>query len=73
VRFGLTHDLDSYHPLRIAFHERAAIARDLWNAHSLGAALGFVLGPPGWRPGGSGDTAAARRPSEAAEAAAQPA
>jgi len=73
VRFGLTHDLDSHHPLRIAFHEWAAIARDVWRAPSLRAALGFVLGPPGWRPGGGDDTAAARRRNAAAAAGAQPA
>jgi sterol desaturase/sphingolipid hydroxylase (fatty acid hydroxylase superfamily) len=72
VRFGLTHDLGSFHPLRIAFHEWAAIARDLRRAPSAGAALGLVLGPPGWRPDGRGATAEALR-GAAAEAGAQPA
>jgi sterol desaturase/sphingolipid hydroxylase (fatty acid hydroxylase superfamily) len=72
VRFGLTHDIDSYHPLRIAFHEWVAIGRDVWRARSLADALGFVLGPPGWRPGGAGATAAAL-PAEEGSAGAQPA
>ena len=70
VRFGLTHDLASHHPLRIAFHEWAAIARDVRRSRSLGDALGFVLGPPGWRPGGQ---AVSARRSEATETGAQPA
>jgi sterol desaturase/sphingolipid hydroxylase (fatty acid hydroxylase superfamily) len=70
VRFGLTHDLASHHPLRIAFHEWAAIARDVRRSRSLGDALGFVFGPPGWRPGGQ---AVSARRSEATEAGAQPA
>jgi sterol desaturase/sphingolipid hydroxylase (fatty acid hydroxylase superfamily) len=73
VRFGLTHDLASHDPLRIAFHEWAAIARDVRRARSLGAALGVVAGPPGGRPGGAGDTAVARRGRHAAETGAQPA
>jgi sterol desaturase/sphingolipid hydroxylase (fatty acid hydroxylase superfamily) len=73
VRFGLTHDLGSHHPLRIAFHEWLAIARDVRRAPSLGAALGFVLAPPGWQPGGGEDTAAALRRRAGLEAGAQPA
>jgi sterol desaturase/sphingolipid hydroxylase (fatty acid hydroxylase superfamily) len=71
ARFGLTHDLASHHPVRIAFHEWVAIARDVRRAPSPRAALGFVLRPPGWQPGGKGATAAALR--RAAPAGAQPA
>src|SRR4030095_1122396 len=34
VRFGLTHDLGSHNPLRIAFQEFAAVLRDAWRAPS---------------------------------------
>jgi sterol desaturase/sphingolipid hydroxylase (fatty acid hydroxylase superfamily) len=50
VRYGLTRNIDSFNPLVIAFHEIAAIARDVRRAHSLREALGYVFGPPGWSP-----------------------
>jgi sterol desaturase/sphingolipid hydroxylase (fatty acid hydroxylase superfamily) len=56
-RFGLVTNIDSYNPLRIAFHEWLALFRDLARARSLREALGYVFGPPGWRPDGSGPTA----------------
>jgi sterol desaturase/sphingolipid hydroxylase (fatty acid hydroxylase superfamily) len=49
VRFGLTHDIDSYNPLRIAFGEFAAVIRDAGRAASWRARLGALFGPPGWR------------------------
>ncbi len=56
VRYGLTKNVDTFHPVRIAFHEWAALVRDVRSAASLRDALGFVLAPPGWRPGGAGQT-----------------
>lgn len=56
--YGLTTNLDTYHPVRIAFHEWAAIARDVRGARSLRHALGYILGPPGWSPDGSRQTSA---------------
>jgi sterol desaturase/sphingolipid hydroxylase (fatty acid hydroxylase superfamily) len=50
VRYGLTKNIDSFNPLVIAFHEIAAIARDVRRARSLRDALGYVFGPPGWSP-----------------------
>lgn len=50
VRYGLTTDIDTYNPLRVAFHEWAAIASDLRAADSWRERLGHLLGPPGWRP-----------------------
>lgn len=57
-RYGLIHNIDTYNPLRIAFHEWAAMVRDVSSARSLREAGGYVFGPPGWRPDGSGATAA---------------
>lgn len=54
--YGLTKNLESFHPMTIAFHEWVAIARDLREARSARDALGFLLGPPGWRPDGKGVT-----------------
>jgi len=50
VVFGLTKDIDTYNPLRIAFHEYAAIGRDVARARSFGEALGRVFRGPGWKP-----------------------
>ena len=57
VVYGITHDLTTYNPLRIAVHEFVAIARDLGRARSLKAALGYLFAPPGWSPDGSTLTA----------------
>ena len=57
VRYGLTKNIDTFHPLRIAFHEWAAMLRDAARASSWRARLGFLLAPPGWSPDGSSLTA----------------
>jgi len=48
VEYGITKDLTSYNPLVIAFHEYAAIARDLRKARSVREAFGYVWRRPGW-------------------------
>ena len=53
VVYGLTTDLQTYHPVRIAFHELAAIARDVMRAPTLRARLGYLFAPPGWSHDGS--------------------
>ena len=57
-RYGLIHDIDTYNPIRIAFHEWVAMARDIRRARSFREFRKYVFGPPGWRPDGSGSTAA---------------
>lgn len=52
VRYGIVKNIETYNPIRIAFHEWAAIARDLFRARSFREAAGVVFGPPGWRPAG---------------------
>jgi sterol desaturase/sphingolipid hydroxylase (fatty acid hydroxylase superfamily) len=61
VRYGLTTNLASKNPLVIAFHEFAAIARDVRGAASWREALAYVFGPPGWSPDGSRKTSAQLR------------
>jgi sterol desaturase/sphingolipid hydroxylase (fatty acid hydroxylase superfamily) len=61
VRYGLTTNLTSFNPVTIAFHEWAAIARDVRRAPSLRAALAYVFGPPGWSHDGSRKTSAELR------------
>jgi hypothetical protein len=56
VRYGLVHNIETFNPIRIAFHEWSAIARELLAARSLREAIGLVFGPPGWRADGRGRT-----------------
>jgi sterol desaturase/sphingolipid hydroxylase (fatty acid hydroxylase superfamily) len=46
VRYGLTHDIETFNPLGIAVHEFAALARDVRRAPSLRARLACIFGPP---------------------------
>lgn len=61
VRYGITRDLDTFNPLRIAGHEFAAVARDVRHATSLRAAIGYLFAPPGWSADGSSLTASQLR------------
>jgi len=49
--YGLVKNLDTFNPVKIAFHEWAAISRDLIRARSPREAAGVVFGAPGWRVG----------------------
>lgn len=51
--YGLTKNIRTLNPVKIAFHEYAAIAHDVRRARSLREALGYVFAPPGWSPDGS--------------------
>ena len=55
-RYGLTSNIETYNPVRIAFHEWAAIGRDLRAAESWRGRMGYLLAPPGWREDGTGAT-----------------
>jgi sterol desaturase/sphingolipid hydroxylase (fatty acid hydroxylase superfamily) len=57
VVYGLTKDISTFNPLRIGFHEVAAIGHDVARAPTLGAKLGYVFAPPGWSHDGSTKTA----------------
>jgi sterol desaturase/sphingolipid hydroxylase (fatty acid hydroxylase superfamily) len=57
VRFGLTKNISTHNPFRIAFQEFVDVARDAWRAGSFAACLGHLLAPPGWRPDGARRTA----------------
>ncbi|MFF4980280.1 sterol desaturase family protein [Streptomyces sp. NPDC001046] len=61
-RYGLTKNIETYNPLRVATHEYAAIARDLRMARSWSERAGRVLRGPGWAPA----TAALAPPAAAA-------
>jgi sterol desaturase/sphingolipid hydroxylase (fatty acid hydroxylase superfamily) len=59
--YGLTVNLETFNPLRIALHEWIAMGRDALAARSLRELIGVTLGPPGWRPESLEKTAAAMR------------
>ncbi|TVL90724.1 sterol desaturase family protein [Streptomyces sp. SAJ15] len=48
--YGLTKNIATYNPLRVATHEYAAIARDVAAADSWRERLGRVFRGPGWQP-----------------------
>ncbi|MDG4797592.1 sterol desaturase family protein [Micromonospora sp. WMMD1082] len=50
VRYGLTTNIGTYNPLRVATHEYAAIWRDLRAATTWRNRFGYLLGRPGWQP-----------------------
>jgi sterol desaturase/sphingolipid hydroxylase (fatty acid hydroxylase superfamily) len=57
-RYGIVKNIESFNPVRIAFHEWTAIVRELIAVRSWREALGIVFGPPGWRADGRGLTSA---------------
>ncbi|MBY8870412.1 sterol desaturase family protein [Micromonospora sp. PLK6-60] len=50
VRYGLTKNIGSYNPLRVATHEYAAIWADVRRTPSWRHRLGYLFGRPGWQP-----------------------
>lgn len=53
ARYGLTTNIGTHHPLRIAYHEMAAMARDVRRAVRVRDKVRHVLGRPGWSPAGA--------------------
>lgn len=56
IRYGLVEPLRSYNPLKLVFYQFIPMFRDLRSARSLREVLGYLFGPPGWRPDGNGKT-----------------
>ncbi|MBM2621074.1 sterol desaturase family protein [Actinoplanes sp. LDG1-06] len=50
VRYGLTSNITTFNPLKVATHEYAAIWADFRSAPTWRARAGYVFGRPGWRP-----------------------
>ena len=53
VDYGLTKNIGTFHPVRVAFHEWRALFTDVRRARCLRDALGYAFGPPGWSPDGA--------------------
>jgi len=49
VRFGLTKNIGTYNPVRIAFHEWVDMFRDAWDAPGWRNKLRYIFGNPAWR------------------------
>ena len=50
VRYGLTTNIETFNPVRVAFHEYIALARDLRATRSWRARWNLLLRGPGYRP-----------------------
>ena len=50
VRYGLTTNIKTYNPVRVATHEYVSIWRDVRRAHSWRDRVGYMLKGPGWSP-----------------------
>jgi sterol desaturase/sphingolipid hydroxylase (fatty acid hydroxylase superfamily) len=57
VRYGLTTNIETFNPMRVAFHEFGAIWRDVRGARGWRERLGYMVKGPGWEP-----ATAARKP-----------
>ncbi|MEL6670628.1 MAG: sterol desaturase family protein [Bacteroidota bacterium] len=59
--YGITENIDTYHPWQIAWHEYVNIFRELKQPLSWRQKLNLMLRPPGWDPKGNHKTARALR------------
>lgn len=57
VIYGITTNISTYNPFRIATHEYASMLRDVAKAPSFGDKLRYIFKPPGWSHDGSTLTA----------------
>lgn len=61
ITYGMVQQIDTNHPVKIAFAEWLALWNDLRAARSLREVLGYAFAAPGWKPDGSGMTTRAIR------------
>ena len=50
VRYGLTKNLETHHPVTVATHEWKDVVRDVRGARTWRDRLGYMFAGPGWRP-----------------------
>ena len=60
--YGLTTRVGTHHIVRLQTHEYAAMVRDVRRTPRLRDKLGYVFGPPGWRPAATPATSTAAGP-----------
>ena len=51
VVYGLTHNIDTFNVVKVAFNEFIAIGRDMVSARTFRDACGYMFRGPGWQPG----------------------
>jgi sterol desaturase/sphingolipid hydroxylase (fatty acid hydroxylase superfamily) len=73
VRYGLTTNLETHHPVTIASHEWVDLARDVRGASRWRDRLGYLFKGPGWTPGTAGRGLAGQTAKARAEDPADPA
>ena len=57
IEYGITTNINTYNPLRIATHDFVTLGKDLKKAPTWSAKLGYIFLPPGWSHDGSTQTA----------------
>ncbi len=57
VIYGITTNIHTYNPLKIASHEFIALFKDFHKARTWRDAFNYLVQPPGWSPDGSTKTA----------------
>lgn len=55
-RYGLVTPTRSHNPFVVELEHWASLARDIASAKDVGTAAGYLLRPPGWKPGGASET-----------------
>jgi len=65
--YGLTKQIESYNPVKIAFYEWVQIIKDVSQAKNIKNLWGYLVGPPGWSPDGSRQTVAQMRAAQGNE------
>lgn len=62
VTYGLTKNINTYHPIKMVFHEWQNIFSDVISKKcSFSKKMGYIFGPPGWSHDGSSKTSAQLR------------
>ncbi len=61
VRYGLTSNIETYHPVKMVFHEWKNIFNDIIHKGKLKDKFMYVFGPPGWSHDGSTKTSSQLR------------
>ena len=69
VKYGLTTNIRTFNPVKVAFHEYEAIARDVRTARTWRERLGYMFRGPGWAPDGRDHRLEGPEVAEAAEGA----
>ncbi|KAJ3398975.1 hypothetical protein HDU80_008399 [Chytriomyces hyalinus] len=50
VLYGITHNINTFDPIKIQLHQHLAIAKNVWNSKNIKDAVNRVFMGPGWSP-----------------------